>query len=156
MGHDIREQLRRDREEVLAGLEALGTVGIDRACALERLAELRRCWKVHVLTREAVVYRALEGADGTATTVEDAEARLVENKAVNAMFDKLSLTRPGSLTWHARLDVVRQAIQRHLENESGLGLRLESRLSIEALRDLSEQYQLVREKLAVLEEAKAA
>ena len=156
MGQDIRDQLRRDREEVLAGLEALGAAGIVRACALDRLAELRRCWKVHVLTREAVVYRALEGADATAATVADAEHRLVENKTVNAMFDRLSNTHPGSLTWHARLAVVRQTIERHLENESGLGLRLESRLSIEALHDLSEQYQLVREKLSVLEDAKAA
>ncbi len=156
MGHEIRDQLRRDRESVLAGLEALGAVGIDRVRALDRLAELRRCWKVHVLTREAVVYRVLEGGDASAATVEDAEARLGENKSVNALFDRLSQTRPGSLTWNARLDEVRQAIERHLENESGLALRLESRLSIEALQELSEQYQLVREKLAVLEDAKAA
>ncbi len=153
MGHEIREQLRRDREQVLAGLEALGAVGLDRAAALDRLAELRRCWKVHVLTREIVVYRALEGEDSKAG---EADGRLVENKRVDAMFDNLSNTRPGSLTWHARLDVLSEAIERHLENESGLGLRLESRLSIEALHDLSDQYQLVREKLWVLEDAKAA
>ena len=156
MGHDIREQLRQDREEILAGLEALGAFGIDRASALDRMAELRRCWKVHVLTREAVVYRALEGADATAATVRDAEDRLVENKRLDALFGKMSRTRPGSLAWHARLDVARQTIKRHLENESGLALRLESRLSIEALHNLSDQYQLVREKLSVLEEAKAA
>lgn len=156
MGHDIREQLRRDREEVLAGLEALGCAGIDRVTARDRLADLRRCWKVHVLTREAVVYRALEGEDATAATVGDAENRLVENKRIDAMFDRLSSTRPGSLTWHARLDVARQAIEHHLENESGLALRLESRLSIEALHDVADQYQLVRDKLSVLEDAKAA
>ncbi len=156
MGHDIREQLRRDREEVLAGLEALGVAGIDRGRALDRLAELRGCWKAHVLTREAVVYRALEGEDATAATVDDADDRLVANKRIDAMFDRLSSTRPGSLTWHVRLDIVRQAIEQHLETESGLGLRLESRLSIEALHDLSDQYQLVRDKLSVLEDAKAA
>ena len=47
-------------------------------------------------------------------------------------------------------------ILRHLESEGDLALRLEDRLSIETLDELSASYELVREKLSVLEDAKAA
>lgn len=154
MGQDIRDQLRRDREQVLEGLEALSASPPERGLALGRLAELRRCWKVHVLASEAVIYRALESSDAGAS--QRAEERLVGHKRIDAMFDRLHAAKPGTITWRARLVVVREMILRHLECEGDLALRLEDRLSIETLDELSASYELVREKLSVLEDAKAA
>jgi len=156
MGQDIRDQLRRDREEVLEGLEALGASPPERGLALERLAMLRRCWKVHVLALEAVIYRALGSRDANADSSRDAEVRLVEHKRIDAMFDRMQAAAPGSITWRARLVVVREMMLRQLENEGDLALRLERVLPVEALEDLSANYERVRDKLAVLETAKAA
>ena len=154
MGQDIRDQLRQDREEVLEGLEALSASPPERGVALKRLAALRRCWKVHVLALEAVIYRALESRDAGASQL--AEERLVEHKRIDAMFDRLHAAKPGTITWRARLIVVREMILHHLESEGDLALRLEKVLSLEILDDLSANYELVRDKLSVLEDAKAA
>ena len=156
MGRDIRDQLRRDREEVLDGLEALSASPPERGLALERLAALRRAWKVHVLASEAVIYRALESADaGTQSSVQ-AEERLVGHKKIDFMFDRMQSARPGSITWRARLFVAREMMLQFLESESDLAMRLEERLSIEALDDIAANYELARDKLLVLEAAKAA
>jgi hypothetical protein len=156
MGQDIRDQFRRDREEVLDGLEALGASPPERRRALERLAMLRRCWKVHVLALEAVIYRALESRDAGAESSRQAEERLVEHKRIDAMFDRMQNAKPGSITWRARLVVLREMMLRHLESEGDLALRLEAVLPVDALDELSASYELVRDKLAVLELAKAA
>ena len=156
MGRDIRDQLRRDREEVLDGLEALSASPPEKGLALERLAALRRCWKVHVLASEAVIYRALESSDGDAESSRRAEERLVAHKRIDAMFDRMQTARPGSITWRARLFVVREMMLHFLETEGDLALRLEEKLAIEALGDLAANYELARDKLHVLEVAKAA
>jgi hypothetical protein len=152
MGRDIRDQLRRDREEVLDGLEALSASPPERGLALERLASLRRAWKVHVLASEAVIYRALESADASA----HAEERLVGHKRIDFMFDRMLSARPGSITWRARLFVAREMMLQFLESETDLAMRLEEKLPIEALDELAANYELARDKLQVLEAAKAA
>ena len=156
MGRDIREQLRRDREEVLDGLEALSASPPERGLALARLAALRRCWKVHMLSLEAVIYRALESRDAGAESSRQAEERLVEHKRIDAMFDRMQAAKAGSITWRARHFVVREMILHHLESEGDLALRLENSSPVEALEELSASYELGRDKLAVLEDAKAA
>lgn len=156
MGRDIRDQLRRDREEVLDGLEALSASPPETGLALERLSALRRSWKVHVLASEAVIYRALESSDGGAESLRRAEERLVAHKRIDFMFERLRSARPGSITWRARLFVAREMMLQFLESEGDLALRLEEKLSIEALGDLAENYERARDKLLVLEDAKAA
>lgn len=156
MGRDIRDQLRRDREEVLDGLEALSASPPETGLALERLSALRRCWKVHVLASEAVIYRALESSDGGAESLRRADERLVAHKRIDFMFERLRSARPGSITWRARLFVAREMMLQFLESEGDLALRLEEKLSIEALGDLAENYERARDKLLVLEDAKAA
>ena len=156
MGRDIRDQLRRDREEVLDGLEALSASPPEKGLALERLAALRRCWKGHVLASEAVIYRALESSDAGAESSHRAEERLVAHKRIDFMFDRMRSARPGSITWRARLFVAREMMLQFLESEGDLALRLEEKLSIEALDDLAENYERARDKLLVLEDAKAA
>ena len=151
---DIREQLRRDHEQALAELDALGSSEGD-AQSLRCLVRLRRSWVIHALAEETVVYRALEGLEGDAR--KHADERFVEHELVEGLFDKLSRTRPGSMEWQARLGVAREIIVRHIETEHReLFAQLAARYDEKGLADLADNFRAARDKLTMLEEAKAA
>jgi len=144
---DIRDRLRRDHEEVLAELEALRAGGDGEA--------LRRRWVIHALAEETVVYRAVEGLEGDER--KRADERFVEHELVEGLFDKLSRSRPGSSEWVARLGVARELIMRHIETEhEDLFPQLAQRFDAEGLDEMGEQFASARDKLTLLEEAKAA
>ncbi|HXF79382.1 MAG TPA: hemerythrin domain-containing protein [Usitatibacter sp.] len=150
---DIRDQLRKDHEDVLAELEALRADG--GAQSLPLLARLRRSWVIHALAEETVVYRALEGLEGDAR--KRADERFVEHELVEGLFDKLSRSRPASSEWVARLGVARELIMRHIETEhEDLFSQLAERYDPAALAEMGEQFASARDKLTLLEEAKAA
>lgn len=150
---DIRDRLRGDHDSVLAALDALRT-DFDAGRALHRLSRVRRAWVIHALAEETVVYRALEGVEGGGGR---ADQRFIEHELVEELFGKLSRSRPGSLEWQARLGVAREIIVRHVESErSGMLAALEERFDDEQLAELGERFELARDKLTLLEEAKAA
>ena len=152
---DIRDHLRRDHEAALAELDALRAESDDHRCRF-RLSKLRRAWVIHALAEETVVYRALEGAD-TAGSSSRADERFVEHDLVDGLFDKLARGRPGSHEWSARLNVLRDLMARHIETEhADTFSHLVERFDTERLGELGRQFQLARQKLTMLEEAKAA
>ena len=70
---DIRGQLRKDHEAVLAELEALRHEKDEhRAHAL--LARFRRSWMIDTLAKESVVYRAIESIDSTRASTSRASS----------------------------------------------------------------------------------
>jgi hypothetical protein len=149
---DIREQLRRDHTRALAELDGIARES-DAHRSLVRLARLRRAWMIHALAEESVVYRSVESAAPT----HRADERFVEHELVEGLFDKLTRSRPGTLEWHARINVAAELIARHIETEhedtfSALGHRFEQ----EQLDEIGRRFALVRDKLTLLEEAKAA
>ena len=149
---DIRVQLRRDHQRALQELEALRSEKDERRCR-ERLQHLRQDWVVHALAEETVVYRALESVQSS----ERADERFIEHELVGGLFDKLGQARPGTLEWNARLTVVRDLIVRHIDAEhTEVFARLAKRFESDALVDLGERFRVVREKLELLEKAKAA
>jgi len=151
---DVRDVLRLDHEAVLSDLEQLRTA-TDAREALVRLQALRRRWVIHALAEETVVYNALEGLQGAGST--RADERFVEHEIVEGLFDKLSRNRPGTLEWRARINVARALIARHIETEHAeLFPRLATRFDSARLAELGERFLLAREKLNLLEEAKAA
>ena len=157
MTDDIRDQLRRDHESVLAELGALRSESDEQRC-LARLRLLRRSWVIHALAEETVVYRALEGVEAANDSKNSrADERFVEHELVEGLCDKLTRSRPGTLEWHARINVAAELIARHIETEhedtfSALGHRFEQ----EQLEEIGRRFVLVRDKLTLLEEAKAA
>jgi hypothetical protein len=157
MTDDIRDQLRRDHETVLAELDALRAGGDEQAC-LSGLRQLRRTWVIHALAEETVVYRALEGVEAANDSRGSrADERFVEHELVEGLFDKLSRSRPGTVEWHARINVAGELIRRHIETEhqdtfSALGERFDQ----EQLDEIGRRFLLARDKLTMLEEAKAA
>lgn len=150
---DIRDRLRGDHEDVLAELETLRADS--GAQSLQLLARLRRSWVIHALAEETVVYRALEGLEGEAR--KRADERFVEHELVEGLFDKLSRSRPGSSEWVARLGVARELIMRHIETEhEDLFPQLAQRYDADGLQEMGNQFVSARDKLTLLEEAKAA
>jgi hypothetical protein len=151
---DVRDVLRLDHEAVLSELEQL-RVAQDARDAIARLQRLRRRWVIHALAEETVVYNALEGLQGVAST--RADERFVEHEIVEGLFDKLTRARPGTLEWKARINVARNLITRHIESEhQELFARLATRFDAARLAELGERFELARDKLNLLEEAKAA
>ena len=154
-GSDIRDQLRGDPEKALAELEAL-QMERDTPRCYELLSQLRRAWVIHALAEETVVYRAIEGVEAS-DSQHRADERFIEHELVEGLFDKLSRSRPGTLEWHSRLNIVRELIVRHVQTEQdGMFAQLGERFGPEALAQMSERFELTREKLTMLEEAKAA
>jgi hemerythrin superfamily protein len=157
MSDDIRDQLRRDHESVLAELDALRSDCDEQRC-LEMLRRLRRSWMTHALAEETVVYRALEGVEAANDSRNTrADERFVEHELVEGLFDKLSRSRPGTLEWHARVNVAAELIKRHIETEhEDTFVALAERFDQEQLDEIGRRFTLARDKLHMLEEAKAA
>jgi len=153
---DIRDQLRQDHETALSELEALRVETDDQRC-YAILRQLRRAWVIHALAEETVVYRSLEGAAAANESNARADERFIEHELVEGLFEKLSRSRPGTLEWHARLNVARELIMRHIEKEhDDMFPQLARHYDAGALREMGHRFGLAREKLTMLEEAKAA
>ena len=76
---------------------------------------------------------------------------------MESLFAKLARLRPGSQEWRARLNVARDLIARHIETEHDeMFARLERHFDAEGLAELARRFELARDKLALLEDAKAA
>lgn len=155
-GTDIRDQLRADHDKALAELEALQGECDTQRC-YERLSQLRRAWVIHALAEETVVYRLIESAESSSSAPTRADERFIEHELVEGLFEKLSRSRPGTHEWHARLNVVRELILRHIQTEQdGMFEQLSKRFDPQKLIELGQRFELAREKLTMLEEAKAA
>lgn len=153
---DIRKLLREDHEATIRDLEALRAEQDSRKC-MARLAQLRRTWVIHALAEETVVYRALDGVATESKPTVHADERFIEHELVEGLFDKLTRSRPGAIEWTARLNVARELIRRHIESEHDeMFTRLDRHFDEAALRELGHRFALAREKLALLEDAKAA
>ncbi len=151
---DIRERLRSDHEQTLADADRLRTEQ-DGDRSLFLLRQLRRTWVIHALAEETVIYRTLEGVEGH--TGAHSDERFVEHELVEGLFDKLARLRPGTHEWKARLNVTRDLIARHIENEHcDLFARLARHFDAAQLNEMGRCFELAREKLSLLEEAKAA
>ena len=152
---DIRDHLRRDHEATLAELDALRGA-VDDAGARARLQKLRRAWVTHALAEEAVVYRALEGAEATASS-SDVSVRFVEHRRADGLFEKVLRHRAGTREWKDRLDVLRDFVARHVATEQdGTFIRLAGKLDDDGLCEMGRRFASARGKLLMLEQAKAA
>jgi hemerythrin superfamily protein len=154
----VRGHLRLDHEAVLAEIDALrGAAANDAHECIERLRALRRQWVIHALAEETVIYKALEGPPVAGPVQARADERFVEHELVEELFEKLMRVKPATTEWNARLNVARALIARHIETEhEELFVQLESRFDADGLAEMGERFALAREKLAMLEEAKAA
>jgi hypothetical protein len=153
---EIRGRLREDHAGYLAELGSLRLEGDARRC-LSRLGALRRSWAIQALAEESVVYRALESAEAASDLDIHSGERFIENELIVGLFDKLARGRPGTREWHARLKVATDLISRHMQTEQlEVFARLGNRFDAQALQRMADEYVRERERLARLEEPKAA
>jgi hypothetical protein len=153
---DIRKHLRGDHENALAQLERLRTE-TDAQSSFSQLRLVRRLWVIHALAEETVVYKTLEGAEADHESKTRADERFIEHELVEGLFEKLARSRPGTLEWTARLNVARELIARHIEAEhDDMFARLARNFTGPQLREMGRRFELARDKLTLLEEAKAA
>src|SRR6266700_3033507 len=97
---------------------------------------------------------APEAADVSKTRADE---RFVEHELVESLFEKLSRARPGTLEWNARLNVARELIARHIDKEhEDMFEQLGRRFEAAQLREMGRRFELARDKLTLLEDAKAA
>jgi hemerythrin-like domain-containing protein len=155
---DVRDLLRLDHEAVLAEIDALRTAAANEAQdPMARLQALRRRWVIHALAEETVVYKALEGLPVAGPAQARADERFIEHELVDELFEKLERVKPSTSEWTARLNVARALIARHIETEhEEMFQQLESRFDADGLTELGRRFELAHDKLALLEEAKAA
>ena len=153
---DVREQLRKDHDLALAELDALRHEHDERE-ARTRLQSLKQLWIVHALAEETVVYRALEGVPVPGKETARADERFIEHELVGGLFERIAQARCGTLEWKARLNVVREIMSRHMDSEhTELFRQLGERYDAEQLCELGRRFVSARDKLALLERAKAA
>jgi hypothetical protein len=104
-----------------------------------------------------VVYKSLDDAAPDAEAGLRADERFAAHKRVEGLFDRLSRVRPGPAAWKARLDAAGAPIARHFGAEHReLCARLAREFDVPRLHELGCRYELAREKLTLLEQAKAA
>jgi hypothetical protein len=153
---DIRDHLRGDHDAALARLEQL-RIETDAQSSFSQLRLVRRMWVIHALAEETVVYKTLEGAEANRESKTRADERFIEHELVEGLFEKLARSRPGTLEWSARLNVARELIARHIEAEhDDMFARLAQNFTGPQLREMGRRFELARDKLTLLEEAKAA
>jgi hemerythrin-like domain-containing protein len=152
---DIRNQLSDNYSALVAKVDSLRNEDDELRCH-DKLEDLRQAWVAHVAAEETVVYRALEGP-GAMDDTDEANQRLVEHELLQCFFDRLAHTRPGTAQWTARIEVVDKLIRRHMEEERGeLFSRLERDFNPEDLSGMGRDFGLAREKISMLEQAKAS
>jgi hypothetical protein len=152
---DIRDRLSDSHGAVMARFESLRHETDELRCH-GKLDELRRAWVAHVLAEETVVYHKLESPLSDVHS-DDANKRLVKHELLQCFFDRLSRTRCGTAQWFARLDVIGKLMQRHMEDERrNLFSRLAEDFKAEDLSGMSRDFGLAREKITILEQAKAS
>ena len=153
---DIRGQLREDHDAYLAELDALGVEG-DALRSKSRLRALRHGWAIHSLAEESIVYRALEASEDASASSHHSAERFIEHELIEELFEKLERGRPATLEWQARLRVARDIVARHIDHEQrDVFARLERQFGEEALRRMAADFTAARDRLAGLEEPKAA
>ncbi|HEY2629401.1 MAG TPA: hemerythrin domain-containing protein [Usitatibacter sp.] len=153
---DIREQLSLNHSAVMAKVDSLRNEANELRC-YDKLEDLRQAWVSHILAEETVVYHALESPQGDAEQADDANERLLEHELLQCFFERLSHSRPGTAQWVARLDIVAKLMRRHMEEERDLLFsRLERDFKAEDLSGMGRDFGLAREKISMLEQAKAS
>lgn len=153
---DVRNHAQADHDRLLDAVDGLAK---ERTAErrMAKAATLRLALVIHERAEEAVIYRALAAtnvAPGAKARADDAD---VEHEVIEGLLNKLLQTRPTSDEWNARLRVFTAMLERHFKDEEGeVFALLGEHFDAARLEELGTQYLDSRDKLVMLEEAKAA
>ena len=112
---DPMKLLKADHDEVKALLEKLGkTTERAEVTRTEGLADLKQKLDVHETIEEEILYPALKEF---AKTKDIALEAYEEHHVVDVIMAELEATAVGDETWAAKLTVVKENLEHHIEEE---------------------------------------
>lgn len=153
---DVRNHLQADHDRLL---DAVGALALEHTAErrASKAATLRLALVIHARAEEAVVYRALSGLKMVPAAKAFADDSLVAHEVVEGLLDKLLRTKPSADEWKARLRVFTELLEHHFREEQGeMFALLGEHFDSDRLETLGAQFLDTRDKLVMLEEAKAA
>jgi hypothetical protein len=153
---DVRNHLQADHDRFLEALDALSLErNSDRRAS--QAVTLRMALVIHARAEEAIVYRALSGLKTAPAAKAFADDGCIEHEVIEGLLEKLSRTRASTDEWKARVRVFSELIRHHFrEEESEMFALLGAHFDAERLQSMGAQFLETRDKLVMLEEAKAA
>jgi hemerythrin superfamily protein len=153
---DVRNHLQADHDRFLDAMDALSIErNSDRRAS--KAATLRLALVIHARAEEAVVYRALSGVKSSPASKAFADDGCIEHEVIEGLLDKLMRTRASTDEWKARVRVFSELLRHHFrEEESEMFALLGANFDTERLESMGAQFLETRDKLVMLEEAKAA
>ena len=153
---DLRNHMQADHDLLL---DALGALAMETTSErrLSQAGTRRMALVIHERAEEAVAYRALAGVKVVPAAKARADDAGVEHEVIEGLLDKLLRTRPSTDEWKARVRVFTDLLTRHFHDEqSEVFALLGEHFDPARLEALGAQYVETRDKLVMLEEAKAA
>jgi hypothetical protein len=152
---DVRNHLQADHDRFLDAVDVLGIErNSDRRAS--RAATLRLALVIHARAEEAVVYRALSAVKSPALKAF-ADDGCIEHEVIEGLLDKLTRTRASTDEWKARVRVFSKLLRHYFrEEEREMFALLGANFDTERLESMGAQFLETRDKLVMLEEAKAA
>lgn len=153
---DVRNHLQADHDRFLDAVDALSLErSSDRRAS--KAATLRLALVIHSRAEEAVVYRALSALKTVPAAKAFADDACIEHEVMEHLLDKLMNTRASTDEWKARMRVFSELLRHHFrEEESEMFALLGANYDAARLETIGAQFLDTRDKLVMLEEAKAA
>lgn len=153
---DVRNHLQADHDRLLEALDALAMEPTSER-RLATASTLRMALVIHERSEEAVPYRALAGVELVPAAKARADDAGIEHEVIEGLLDKVLRTRPSTDEWKARVRVFTAMLKRHFRTEEDEVFALMGEhFDAARLEALGAQYLETRDKLVMLEEAKAA
>src|SRR5262245_19855693 len=140
---DIYSLIKKDHQEVASLFKQLRDAKGSRETCAQLFTQLREELELHVHVEEQVFYPALQEADVTQETVEEA---LDDHQLVAVLLEELAKTSKGSKAWDEQLQVLEENMQEHVKaEESNIFDTARQLLSPEDEAELAERWQTAKQ-----------
>lgn len=140
---DIYSLIKKDHQEVASLFRRLKAAEGFCETSEQLFAQLREELELHTHAEERVLYSALQEAEGTQELVE---AALNDHKLVQELLDELAALRMDDEVWNEKLEVLKEHVEDHVEEEEGDIFDVARRLfSTEQVAELAQRWQTAKQ-----------
>lgn len=140
---DIYSLIKKDHQEVASLFRRLKAAEGFCETSEQLFAQLREELELHTHAEERVLYSALQEAEGTQELVE---AALNDHKLVQELLDELAALRMDDEVWNEKLEVLKEHVEDHVEEEEGDIFDVARRLfSAEQVAELAQRWQTAKQ-----------
>jgi hemerythrin superfamily protein len=140
---DIYSLIKKDHQEVASLFRRLKAAEGFCETSEQLFAQLREELELHTHAEERVLYSALQEAEGTQELVE---AALNDHKLVQELLDELAALRMDDEVWNEKLEVLKEHVEDHVEEEEGDIFDVARRLfSAAQVAELAQRWQTAKQ-----------